>query len=111
MVNQTGDPSSDPNALLLYNDNDLEYGIPDQESKRTAVLKLLRLKSCPWVHGLGIQAHLNLVMGEFNPSKPKAFLHHVAQLGLKIIVTEMDVTDKDLPTDNNVRDSIIAKNV
>lgn len=68
---------------------------PSQESKRTAVLKLLRLKSCPWVHGLGIQAHLNLVMG-FDPSKLKAFLHDVAQLGLKIIVTEMDVTDKDL---------------
>lgn len=102
---------ADPNALLLFNENDLEYDNAYQERKRTALLKLLeRLKSqgTP-IHALGIQAHLNPDKGEINPSQLKAFLRNVAQLGLEIVVTEMDVTDKDLPRDHNVRDRMVAR--
>lgn len=101
---------ADPNALLLYNDNALEYDNGYHDKKRTAVLKLLeRLKSkgTP-IHGLGFQTHVGAVLDDFNPKKLSAFLHDVAQLGLKIVVTEMDVGDRELPTNINVRDRLIA---
>jgi len=105
---------ADPQALLVYNDYGLDYDTQEDTAKRMAVLKLLeRLKSkgTP-VHALGLQGHL-LRHGketDFNPKKLKAFLRDVASLGLKIMVTEMDVTDENLPGDFAVRDRIIARN-
>ncbi len=101
---------ADPQALLVYNDYGLDYDIAQDEAKRTAVLKLLeRLKSIGTpVQALGIQAHLEGHETRFNPKKLKAFLQEVAGLGLKILITEMDVTDQKLPLDTNVRDRIVA---
>lgn len=102
--------AADPQALLVYNDYGLDYDTPEDEAKRNAVLKLLRqLKSqgTP-IHALGIQAHLSPGNHRFNPKKLKKFLRDVANLGLKIMITEMDVTDKYLPVDIEMRDRIIA---
>lgn len=101
---------ADPKALLVYNDYSMEYDTPKDEAKRTAVLKLLeRLKSkgTP-VHALGIQAHLWGGETRFNALKLKAFLKNVADLGLKIMITELDVTDKKLANNVKVRDRLIA---
>ncbi|BAY20659.1 endo-1,4-beta-xylanase [Calothrix sp. NIES-2100] len=101
---------ADPKALLFYNDYGLDYDTPKHEAKRTAVLKLLeRLKSngTP-IHGLGIQAHLSPGKNKFNPEKLRQFLQDVASLGLKIMITEMDVADQELPRDIELRDRIIA---
>ncbi|RUR81858.1 endo-1,4-beta-xylanase [Chlorogloeopsis fritschii PCC 9212] len=100
---------ADPKALLVYNDYGLEHSTPNDEAKRTAVLKLLeRLKSkgTP-VQALGIQAHLE---GEapFNTKKLRAFLKDVADMGLKIMITELDVADNMLPKNVLVRDRLIA---
>jgi endo-1,4-beta-xylanase len=102
--------AADPQALLVYNENELDYDDLEADAKRAAVLKLLRgLKSqgTP-VHALGIQAHLVPGKRQFNPQKLQQFLRDVAKLGLKIMITEMDVTDKDLPGDIAVRDRIVA---
>jgi endo-1,4-beta-xylanase len=102
--------AADPQALLVYNDYGLDYDTPEDEAKRNAVLKLLRqLKSqrTP-IHALGIQAHLSPGNHRFNPKKLKKFLRDVANLGLKIMITEMDVADKYLPFDVKMRDRIIA---
>lgn len=102
--------TADPQALLVYNDYGMEYDTPKDEAKRTAVLKLLeRLRSqgTP-VQALGIQAHLWGGETRFNPSKLKDFLKDVASLGLKILITELDVTDKHLPSDVNLRDRLVA---
>ncbi len=101
---------ADPQALLVYNDYGLDYDIAQDEAKRTAVLKLLeRLKSIGTpVQALGIQAHLEGHETRFNPKKLKAFLQEVAGLGLKILITEMDVTDQKLPVDAEIRDRIVA---
>jgi endo-1,4-beta-xylanase len=101
---------ADSRALLVYNDYGMEYDTPKDEAKRTAVLKLLeRLKSkgTP-VQALGIQAHLWGGETRFNAVKLKAFLKDVADLGLKIMITELDVTDKKLPKDVKVRDRLVA---
>lgn len=102
--------AADPQALLVYNDNELDYDDLEADAKRAAVLKLLRrLKSqgTP-VQALGIQAHLVPGEKQFNPQKFRQFLRDVASLGLKIMITEMDVTDKDLPLDITIRDRIVA---
>lgn len=102
--------AADPKALLVYNDYGLDYDTFEAEAKRTAVLKLLeglKSKGVP-IHALGIQAHLSAEETRFNPEKLRTFLSKVASLGLKILITEMDVTDKKLPLDSNLRDRIVA---
>ncbi|NHC35986.1 endo-1,4-beta-xylanase [Scytonema millei] len=102
--------AADSQALLVYNDYGTEYDTPKDEAKRIAVLKLLeRLRSqeSP-VQALGIQAHLWGGETRFNPSQLRAFLKDVASLGLKIIITELDVTDKHLPSDIHLRDRLVA---
>ena len=101
---------ADPNAILVYNEFGLDYDNPLSEAKRTATLRLLRYlkaKGTP-IHALGIQAHLKGDATDFNPRKLQRFLHDVAELDLKILITEMDVTDKRLPADVEKRDRIIA---
>ena len=97
---------ADPKALLVYNETDLEYS----EVHQIAVLKLLeKLKSqgTP-LHALGIQSHLEGNRTDFNPQKFRKFIRNVADLGLKVMITELDVIDRDLPLDINQRDQIIA---
>ncbi len=95
---------ADPNAILIYNENGLTYSNPFGnsywEQRRAAVLKLLaRLKDkgTP-IHALGIQSHL---LGhrnqEFDGKKFRKFLSDVASMGLKIIISELDVADNELP--------------
>lgn len=100
---------ADPQALLVYNDYGLEYNTREEEAKRTAVLKLLgHLKSIGTpVHALGIQSHL--WKPRFNSRKFGAFLHDVSDLGLKILITEMDVVDKLMPLDVDARDLMVAR--
>jgi len=102
---------ADPKALLFYNETNLDYEIPEQETKRQNMLKLLsRLKSAGVpVQGLGIQAHLRGKEAHFNPKKMLRFVRDVAGLGLKIMVTEMDVSDQGLPPDPSARDREVAK--
>ena len=97
---------ADPKALLVYNEQNLEY----DEAHQVAVLQLLkRLKAqgTP-VHALGIQSHLRGHRDDFNPQRFKKFLKHVAKLGFKILVTELDVIDQELPLDPLDRDRRIA---
>ena len=103
---------ADPQALLVYNDNGLWPDTPKGKAKKAAVLKLLeRLKSrgTP-VQALGMQCHLRGdLMDLVNPKKLRAFLADVADLDLKIMITELDVRDHKLPEDINVRDRLVAK--
>ncbi|WP_016952919.1 endo-1,4-beta-xylanase [Anabaena sp. PCC 7108] len=101
---------ADPQALLVYNEYGLDYDSRDDDAKRLAVLRLLeglKSKGTP-IHALGIQAHLKGDSTFFNPQKFRSFLREVAALGLKIIITELDVLDKNLPEDIKKRDRIVA---
>jgi endo-1,4-beta-xylanase len=102
--------AADPQALLVYNDYGLEYDNPTHEARRTAVLKLLErlvAKGTP-IHALGIQSHLSGSAADFNPEIFQKFLRDVANLGLEILVTELDVSDRDLPFDLPTRDRAVA---
>jgi endo-1,4-beta-xylanase len=102
--------AADPQALLVYNDHWLEYDTAEGENRRVAVLKLLtrlKAKGTP-IHALGIQSHLLRDVPRFNPIKFRKFLTDVSRLGLKIMITEMDVTDQRLPGNPVVRDRMVA---
>jgi endo-1,4-beta-xylanase len=62
------------------------------------------------VHALGIQAHLlaDRFAQRFNATAYSRFLDEVADRGLKILITEMDVLDDGLPADIAVRDRAVA---
>lgn len=103
--------AADPKAMLVYNDTALDYDTPEDNRTRTAVLNLLEsLKSrkIP-VHALGIQAHLEAAETRFNANKLRRFLRDVASMGLKILITELDVADKGLPADMKLRDRAVAR--
>ena len=105
--------AADPGALLVYNDNHLEYDIPDDEYRRTALLKLLKdlvAKKVP-IGALGMQSHLRTGNVPFSSSKLKDFLSRVSDLGLKIIVSELDVTEKGPEAQVADRDMAIANEI
>jgi endo-1,4-beta-xylanase len=105
--------AADPQALLFYNEVDITLDDPTfstLEARREAILNLLSdLKSqgVP-IHGLGLQAHLLERMDDFDADRFRSFLKSVANLGLKILISEMDVIDYNLPRDINTRDAQIA---
>ena len=108
---------ADPNAMLLL--NDFGYETDDSLSlaadKRAATLELLdelRGDDVP-VHALGIQAHLQAaeLADSFDAEGYRRFLGEVADRGLKILITEMDVLDDDLPADVEARDLAVADTI
>ena len=105
--------AADPGALLIYNDNHLEYDIPADEYGRKTLLKVLkRLTDAKVpVGALGIQSHLNTGGSPFDGGKLKDFLSRVSDLGLKIIVSELDVIEKGPQTALADRDRAVANEI
>jgi endo-1,4-beta-xylanase len=101
---------ADPKALLVYNGDLLDHDTPEADARRAATLNLLKnlkSKGTP-VQALGIQAHLS-ANKPINASKLRAFLRDVAQLKLKILITELDVIDQKLPAESDRRDRTVAR--
>ena len=102
---------ADPRALLVYNDYGLDYDTPDDAAKRTAVLKMLRglrQRKVP-VKGFGMQAHLSAGReANFKPEVLRRFFGDIADLGLEILITELDVADQSLPAGIEERDRGVA---
>jgi endo-1,4-beta-xylanase len=101
---------ADSKAMLVYNDYGVEYDTPEDDAKRAAILRLLqRMKSAGTpIHALGIQSHLSGEIDSFNADKFRKFIRSVASLGLKIMLTELDVADDQLPLNTAHRDAIVA---
>jgi len=102
--------AADPKALLVWNDNQLEYDLPYQGARREAALRLLegwRAAGVP-IHALGIQSHLRAHGGKFDGRRYREFLAEVARLGASVILSELDVFDADLPADPARRDPAVA---
>jgi endo-1,4-beta-xylanase len=102
---------TEPAARLVVNEYDVELDAPEQEARRTALLGLLQAmqRSGTPVDAVGIQAHLSCAGGPpFSAARLRRFLADVAGLGLTIQITELDVTDQNAPTDQAVRDRLVA---
>jgi endo-1,4-beta-xylanase len=102
-----------PNAKLMINEYGLEYDLPEERDRRYLLLKLLeRLKnSGAPLDGLGIQSHLDLRKGRISPGAVASFLKAVADLGLFIVVTELDVKESDYTAPVDGRDRMVADEV
>ncbi len=101
---------ADPHALLFYNDYSVEMRESWQGGRRTAILRLLeklKKQGVP-IDGFGIQGHLKPFLEHFDEEVFAAFLREIEGLGLKIMITELDATDRDGPTDVAKRDAEIA---
>jgi endo-1,4-beta-xylanase len=79
--------AADPDALLFY--NDYNESNPEKREKIYQLVKSLVDKGVP-IHGVGLQAHWNLV----NPSidEIRAAIERYASLGLQLQLTELDVS-------------------
>jgi endo-1,4-beta-xylanase len=99
--------ASDPAALLVLNETHIEHDRPEDNARRAhmlALLRTLRGQNVP-VQALGIQSHLTagVPLGRDLPQ----FLNAVRQLGLRILITEMDVDDTMIP--DHERDEVVAE--
>jgi endo-1,4-beta-xylanase len=102
---------ADPHAILVWNENHLEFNDAWSQAKRDFLVGLLKdkLKRGVPIHAVGLQSHLSGTTTDFNGAAFTLFLRTIADLGVKIMITEMDVTDADLPADVSLRDQGVAK--
>jgi endo-1,4-beta-xylanase len=106
---------ADPRALLVINEFGFEtvneWG-DEPEPRRRATLQVidqLLAEGAP-VHALGVQAHLlaDRFAERFDARAYTRWLDRVADRGLQILITELDVLDDGLPADVGPRDAAVA---
>jgi endo-1,4-beta-xylanase len=104
--------AADPRAQLVYNDYDLENRDDRQALRRQHVLSLVRRlqdKKIP-IHAIGFQAHL-YAERPIDTAGIAKFVRDLRALGLKVLVTELDVIDWRLPGPIPQRDEAAARHV
>jgi endo-1,4-beta-xylanase len=82
---------TDPNAKLYYNDYNIEQGAVENKGKHASsmiLLKRLIAEGAP-IDGVGIQGHWHL---DSNLADVEKAITDYASLGLKVSITELDVT-------------------
>jgi endo-1,4-beta-xylanase len=102
--------AADPNAQLVINDYGLEGDDPVSLLKRQSLLQLVRdlqRQGIP-LDAIGLQAHLYASVNGPTFQTLPAFLAELRGLGLKILVTELDVNDYQLPVSVAERDARVA---
>jgi endo-1,4-beta-xylanase len=102
-----------PAAKLVINDYSFEYDNPVEDARRAGFLRLLRelRRANVPVDGVGLQAHLDLGKGPLRSEVLKPFLAAIADLGLEISVTELDVREHELGLPLAERDRRVADEV
>ncbi len=83
---------ADPDALLYLNDYGVEFmGDPKAEAYFNLVKKLVE-QGTP-IHGVGLQCHITT--GQLNVKRLKDNIRRYKDLGLKCIITELDIAQAD----------------
>jgi len=113
---------ADPKALLFYNDYNIEQGAVENKGKHASsmiLLKRLIAEGAP-INGVGIQGHWHL---DTNIADVEKAIENYASLGLKVSITELDVTatgdnsgamgvrqgDKKIPAENYQKQAEVYK--
>lgn len=102
-----------PNARLMLNDYSFEYDNPVDADRRRAFLALLaglKGRGVP-LDGVGLQAHLDLGKGPLKRSVIAPFMSEIADMGLEIYITELDVKERDYRATEETRDDRVAGEV
>lgn len=101
---------ANPGVLLVYNDYGIEMDIPHDAARRRTMLQLLgtlRSRNVP-IDAVGLQSHLKMDGSRFDERIYRDFLREIAGMGLKIMITELDVLDLRTPSDLRQRDRAVA---
>jgi endo-1,4-beta-xylanase len=88
---------ADPNALLFYNDYNEINAV--KREKIIKMIKDLKAKGVP-IHGVGLQGHW--AINEPSKDQLESTLKDFSELGLKIHITELDISV--YPKEHNARD-------
>jgi len=113
---------ADPKAKLYYNDYNIEQGAVQNNGKHASSMLLLKrlLKEGAPITGVGIQGHWHL---DTNLADVEKAIEDYASLGLKVSITELDVTatgensgafsvnqgTKKIPAENYVKQAEVYK--
>jgi endo-1,4-beta-xylanase len=99
-----------PQAQLVYNDWGCELGGARHDLFRAKTLNLLEgliARNVP-IDALGLQGHLPAFGTTVDQAALRRFLDDVHAMGLKVLVTEHDVSDAHGPADIAARDRAVA---
>ena len=102
-----------PALPLMLNEYGLEYRNLVERDRRRALLRLaerLRRDGVP-VDGIGLQAHLDLGKGPLDAPAITAMLREIADLGLFVTITELDVMEANRARPIAARDQAVADEV
>jgi endo-1,4-beta-xylanase len=100
----------DPKALRVLNEFGTDYTLEWQTRRRAMMLELLAdlLRRKVPLQAVGLQAHLDAGETTLDQKILSRFIADIAAMGLKVIVTELDVRDQRLPADIPSRDTAVA---
>lgn len=102
---------ADPHALLTYNEYGIEYDTDEEAKKRAATLGLLRSMKAAGtpIDALGVQSHIHAGGTDMFGKGIRELLNEVHAMGLQVFITEMDVKDDAVASDDIAeRDKIVA---
>jgi endo-1,4-beta-xylanase len=99
-----------PEAKLVINEFGLEYDLRVEHDRRYLFLKLLeRLKHAGVpLDGVGLQSHLDLAKGGLSADVLGRFLKEIADLGLFVVISELDVKEYEYILPVEQRDDRVA---
>lgn len=104
--------AADPHAKLTYNDYGVEYDSPENEERRRRIFELLRSlqkRNVP-IDAVGIQSHVKAAQPYTFGKGLTDYIEGIRQMGLEVYLTELDVNEDDIATDDpSQRDAIIAR--
>lgn len=101
----------DPTLRLTLNDYGVEADTPHAEAKRQRLLRVVRglVERGSPLDAVGVQAHLQM-RDPFRPEPFIAFLRALRELGLAVLVTELDIREPDsLAPSLAERDAAVAE--
>jgi endo-1,4-beta-xylanase len=104
--------AADPHAKLTYNDYGVEFESDEDAERRRLILELLRdlrKRDVP-IDAVGIQSHVKAAQPYGFGKGLTDYMESIRQMGLEIYLTELDVNEDDIQTDDQAqRDVMIAQ--
>ncbi len=90
---------ADPDALLFYNDYNIE-SVNDKSDAVYAMVSDFLARGIP-IHGVGMQSHM--ILGQIDPYGIAKNMQRLGELGMQVQITELDVRFEGEPSDQILR--------
>ena len=102
--------AADPQAMRVINIHNVEHADAASQSYRTAAYNLIQgmVKRGVPIQGVGIESHLDGWRPFGGPSYD-AFVKSLHDLGLQVMISELDVNDTHIPGNVGARDQAVAQ--